>query len=345
MNNKLNKIFIGFVITSCVGFSACKKKMPSDVLSKGDMEDVLVDYHIAKAMSENLPVDERYKEALYMDYVYQKNGTTKDAFDHSLEWYSRNTDDFAKIYEKVIKRLASKREDIKTQIAEGGDDEQQQQSETGDVVNVWHKQKIYKLTKAPASNKFYFTILPDANYKERDALQWNLRCTFISARNNQQEAVMGLTIKYVNDSIISDTRNITSTGLYNIRIQNNSSCKIGEIKGFVYYTKNSGYPQDALIVDNIALTRYHANGGAAAGHPTVSTTTPVNQPVPIKDSVLKPGTKPAPQQVQPVNLDSLNRIINSGMPRRRSAKNKTNDVRILRESNQNQNQTPQGIKK
>ncbi len=341
MNNKLNKIFIGFVITSCVGFSACKKKMPSDVLSKGDMEDVLVDYHIAKAMSENLSVDDRYKEALYMDYVYQKNGITKDAFDHSLEWYSRNTDDFAKIYEKVIKRLTSKREDIKAQIAEG-DDDQQQQSETGDVVNVWHKQKIYKLTKASASNKFYFTILPDANYKERDALQWNLRCTFISARNNRQEAVMGLTIKYVNDSIISETRSITSTGLYNIRIQNNSNCKIREIKGFVYYSKNSGYPQDALIVDKIALTRYHNNGAAtSAGHPTTNNSAPVNQPIPIKDSVLK---QVAPQQqVQPVNIDSLNRIMNSGMPRRRSAKNKTNDVRVLRESNPNSN--PQGIKK
>ncbi|WP_321517262.1 DUF4296 domain-containing protein [uncultured Bacteroides sp.] len=333
--NKLNKYFIGFVVAFCIGFSACKKKMPDDVLSKGDMEDVLVDYHIAKAMGDNLLPEERYKQALYLKYVFEKNGTTEEAFDHSLEWYSRNTEDFAKIYEKVNKRLNSKKEDIKNLIAAGGDDEQQQ-SETGDTVNVWHRQKIYKLTKAAATNKFYFTIYPDSNYKERDIILWSIRSTFTSAKEHPQDAVMSLNIKYVNDSIISDTRNIDRSGTYNIRIQNDSEFKIREIKGFVYYNQLSHYPQDALIVDKIMLTRYHIKKGSS-----ITKTPPANRADSLKkDSVKK---REEMHKIEHVGNDSMNRNnqIISG-PRRRSVKNRSNDIRVLHNQ---EIQKPQGIRK
>ncbi len=335
-NNKLNKFFIGFVLTFCIGFSACKKKMPDDVLSKSDMEDVLVDYHIAKAMAENLPSDERYKQALYLDYVFEKNGTTEDAFNHSIEWYSRNTEDFAKIYDKVNKRLSSQKEDIGKLIASSGEDEQQQ-SETGDTVNVWHRQKIYKLTKALATNKFYFTIYPDSNYKERDILLWSIRCTFISAKKHPEDAVMSLNIKYMNDSIISETRNIVRSGKYNIRLQNDSVCKIKEIKGFVYYNQLSHYQQDALIVDKISLIRYHVKNGAKSGIKASS----VNK----VDSLKKDSTKKQEiiQETKQVGNDSLDRNIMKKLgPRRRSVNSRSNDVRIL---NNQPIQKPQGIRK
>ena len=310
--------------------------MPDDVLSKSDMEDVLVDYHIAKAMAENLPSDERYKQALYLDYVFEKNGTTEDAFNHSIEWYSRNTEDFAKIYDKVNKRLSSQKEDIGKLIASSGEDEQQQ-SETGDTVNVWRRQKIYKLTKALATNKFYFTIYPDSNYKERDILLWSIRCTFISAKKHPEDAVMSLNIKYMNDSIISETRNIVRSGKYNIRLQNDSVCKIKEIKGFVYYNQLSHYQQDALIVDKISLIRYHVKNGAKSGIKASS----VNK----VDSLKKDSTKKQEiiQETKQVGNDSLDRNIMKKLgPRRRSVNSRSNDVRIL---NNQPIQKPQGIRK
>ncbi len=335
--NKLNKYFIGFVVAFCIGFSACKKKMPDDVLSKGNMEDVLVDYHIAKAMSENLPPEERYKQALYLDYVFKKNGITEEVFDHSLAWYSRNTEDFAKIYERVNKRLSSQKEDIKNLIASSSDDEQQQ-SETGDTVNVWHKQKIFKLTKAAVSNKFYFTIYPDSNYRERDILLWSIRCTFISAKEHPQEAFMSMNVEYVNDSVISDSRPITYSGQYNIRIQNESSCKIRAIKGFVYYSQLSHYPQDALIVDKISMTRLHIKSN---GSTYFVKSSPVSKPDSVKkDSVKK---QVVIQETKQVGHDSLirNDIRTSG-PRRRSVRVKSNEERLI---NSQQNQQPQGTRK
>ena len=145
--------------------------------------DVLVDYHLAKAMALNLPPEEHYKQALYMNYVFEKYGITEEAFDHSLEWYSRNTEDFVKIYDEVTKRLTSQKEDITNLIASSGENEQQQ-SQTGDTVNVWHKQKLYKLTQSKATNKFFFTIYPDSNYKEKDIILWSIRCSFVSAKQH-----------------------------------------------------------------------------------------------------------------------------------------------------------------
>jgi len=74
-----------------------------------------------------------------------------------------------KIYDEVTKRLTSQKEDITNLIASSGESEQQQ-SQTGDTVNVWRKQKLYKLTQSKATNKFFFTIYPDSNYKEKDII-------------------------------------------------------------------------------------------------------------------------------------------------------------------------------
>ena len=320
MKNKLNKLFIGFVVAFCFGFSACKKKMPNDVLSKGEMEDVLVDYHMAKAMGENLPYSEQYKQTLYVDYVFKKHDITKEAFNSSLEWYSRHTEDFVKIYEKVNKRLNSQRDEIKDLLASSN--EEHQQSETGDTVNVWHKQKIYKLTQSIATNKFYFTIYPDSNYKDRDILLWKIRCTFISAKEHTQDAVMSLSIRYLNDSVISETRNISQSGIYNIRLQNDSAQKIREIKGFVYYNHLSHYLEDALIVDKIELIRYHVKNSTK---PTITNSQ-------TKGEAMKIDTAQKHQMQGPKTLvnDSSNRNgVRSSMPRRRNIMKGSNDVRVI----------------
>lgn len=333
MNNKLNKIFIGFVIASCCGFSACKKKMPGDVLSKSEMEDVLVDYHLAKAMADNLPPEEHYKQALYMKAVYEKYGITEEDFNSSLEWYSRHTEDLVKIYGKVEKRLLDQKNEVKELLASSGSDEQQH-SATGDTVNIWSKQKVYKLTQAAATNKLCFTIYPDSNFKERDIFVWSIRCTFVSAKQHPEDAVMSLSIKYENDSVISQTRNITNSGKYTIRIQNDSPSRIREIKGFVYYNHLSQYQQDALIVDKIALTRYHVKG--VPGRP-VETTSNVNVVDTMKlDSANRPPVQP---EVKPA-ADTLKKAeINSAMPRRRSINKKMS-------GNPNENQiTPERSRK
>ena len=71
--------------------SACKVKRPDSVISESEMENLLYDYHIAKAMGENMPGGENYKKALYVEAVFKKYGTTEEVFDSSMVWYTRNT--------------------------------------------------------------------------------------------------------------------------------------------------------------------------------------------------------------------------------------------------------------
>ena len=81
--------------------AGCKVKRPKEVFSEKKMEDILYDYHIAKAMGDNVSYTDNYKKALYMEYVFRKNGTTEEVFDSSMVWYTRNTEILSKIYENV----------------------------------------------------------------------------------------------------------------------------------------------------------------------------------------------------------------------------------------------------
>lgn len=289
--------------------------MPSNVLSKGDMEDVLVDYHIAKTMGESLPYEEHYKQVLYMDYVFKKHGITESDFNASLEWYSRHAEDFAKIYEKVNKKLSAQKDDINHQIAttENGT----QESGKGDSVNVWRKQKLYKLTQSNFTSKVNFTIYPDSNYKERDIMLWSLRATFVSAQKHNQNAVMSMHIKYVNDSILINTRKISQSGEFKIRLQNDSLCKIKEVSGFVYYNNEGKYQQDALIIDKISLMRYHAKKSSKKSTTSPSKNIPLNSDT-VKEITTKQIKLDTATKVRNIQPTVVNSSVSTSIPRRRT---------------------------
>ena len=67
----------GFWALLAVVMVACKVERPGYVLSDGVMEKVLYDYHIAKAMGENLDYNEQYKRTLYLNAVFKKHNITK----------------------------------------------------------------------------------------------------------------------------------------------------------------------------------------------------------------------------------------------------------------------------
>ena len=45
------------------------------------MENLLYDYHLAKSMGDNLPYNENYKKALYLDAVLKKYGKKEAVLD------------------------------------------------------------------------------------------------------------------------------------------------------------------------------------------------------------------------------------------------------------------------
>lgn len=80
--------------------SACKVKRPDSVISESEMENLLYDYHIAKAMGENMPGGENYKKALYVEAVFKNMVRQKKFSTH--QWYG--IPEIQKYYRKSMRK-------------------------------------------------------------------------------------------------------------------------------------------------------------------------------------------------------------------------------------------------
>ena len=135
------------VILLAFGLTACQVKRPDTVISDAKMENVLYDFHIAKAMGEEVPYSESYKRVLYIESVYRKHGITQADFDTSMVWYARHPDALTKVYEKVNQRLKAERDGINHLIALR--DNKPKESSPGDSIDVWRGRHICYLTGTP----------------------------------------------------------------------------------------------------------------------------------------------------------------------------------------------------
>lgn len=241
--------------------TGCKVRKPEGVLSETKMENLLYDYHIAKAMGESLPYNESYKKALYVKNVFKKHGTTEAVFDSSMVWYTRNTELLAKIYEKVNTRLKSQRDQINHLVALRT--KTPPTSAPGDSIDVWAWQRTVLLSNIPLNNKFTFVLPSDTNFKKRDILQWEVNYRFLDNRaDSTNEAIMAMQIVYENDSTYtSQLKKVNASGIHNIRLLSDT-LTIKEIRGFIYYPENKDIR--SVLTNGISLIRYHHTDSIAA---------------------------------------------------------------------------------
>lgn len=248
-----NRIQWYSVILLVFCFTACQMKRPDTVLSDAKMENVLYDFHIAKAMGEDIPYNESYKRVLYIESVYKKYGITQADFDSSMVWYARNPETLTKIYEKVNTRLKAERDGINHLIAIR--DNKPKESLPGDSIDVWTLRHICQLTGMPLNNKLTFSIPVDTNFKDRDTLKWTVRFRFPNGTDNTASPLMAMQILYAKDTI-SELLKVNKSGIKTLSLAADTLGEIKEIRGFIYYPmqKSSQY----LIADRIELMRYHA---------------------------------------------------------------------------------------
>lgn len=234
--------------------TACQVKRPETVLTDAKMEDVLYDFHIAKAMGEEVPYNESYKRVLYIESVYKKHGITQADFDTSMVWFARHPDALTKIYEKVNTRLKAERDGINHLIALR--DHKPKESAPGDSIDVWIWQHIYHLTGMPLDNKLTFTLPSDTNFKDRDTLRWTVRFRFPEGAPDSLTAPrMAMQILYAKDTV-SGMLKVGKAGTETISLTADTAGAIKEIRGFIYYPMQSS--ARTLLADRISLMRYHA---------------------------------------------------------------------------------------
>lgn len=246
----MNKIitFIGFVWL--ILFSSCDSKYPGNVLSPDEMESFLYDYHIAQAMGNNLNATESYKRELLIDYVYRKHHVSHAVFDSSLVWYTRHSDELEKIYLKLSDRISKEKN-----ILNADNHADQAVTASGDTVNIWLNKKLYLLTASKYTNKVSFIIKTDTSYHQRDIYKWSGNFIFLPTNSpNGQEAVMTFRIRYANDSVATETKEIRTLGENSIYLVADPVHRIKDVSGYVYYLSDN-----RMLLSNIRLMRYHQN--------------------------------------------------------------------------------------
>lgn len=243
-----------FLLAFCL--TACQVKRPKVVLPDAKMENVLYDYHIAKAMGEEVAYSENYKRVLFIESVFKKHGITQADFDTTMAWYARNPEALAKVYEKVNVRLKAERDGINHLIALR--DNKPDESLPGDSIDVWVWQSIYRLTGMPLDNLITFTLPSDSNFHDRDTLRWSVRFRFHSGMPDSIHApLMAMQVQYEKrDSVIGISERVTSAGIKTLSLNADTLGAIKEVRGFIYYPMQPSLRP--LLTDSISLMRYHA---------------------------------------------------------------------------------------
>lgn len=282
------QICLGSAALLVLTLSACKVERPDTVLSDGQMEDILYDYHIARAMGEEIPHNDSYKRVLYVDAVFRKHGITEAQFDTSMVWFSRNPTVIAEIYERVNKRLKTQRDRYNNLIAIR--DNRPKISPEGDSVNVWLELPHYQLTGTPFDNKLTFALTADTNYYDRDTLRWKARFHYLADAGTDTVSVpvMALQVEYEKDTTLSTLRHVKQPGMYELSLWADTFGAIKQVRGFIYYPTQLS-PR-TLTVDRLSLMRFHATDSLPASMRGDSAQTEASSPAPEVET-----RTPAPQ--------------------------------------------------
>lgn len=257
MKKAQNNRFVVLLIFAALLVVSCKKGIPKELMQPSELENFLVDYHLAKAMGDELPYDKRYQQTFLIDYVYQKHHTDKSVFDSSMVYYTRHTEELSKIYDRVKARLKTQQGTLDELIAL--QENKPRLSPEGDSVDVWYFRRIHILNEYLLSNKLHFKLTTDSNYKSRDRIVWSANYSFMPSDEDSlrtDAAIMSLAIRFLNDSVLVKEKRIAESGVDSLELFTDSAYLFKEIKGFIYYINDDSLKRE-LLLNDVKLMRYH----------------------------------------------------------------------------------------
>ena len=235
---------------------SCSPNRPFNVLSEGDMEDVMVDYHLALAMAELQTGDLQENRYILTQAALKKHDVTEAEFDTSLVYWCRNSEKFVKVCERVSQRL--------TYMAESQGVERQEKNPysylatEGDTANIWHLRKGVVVIPNIVDNIYSFSIEADSTYRPGDYFLWAFKTQFLSS-DHYNEAYALLSVHYANDSISGTSLRLGSSRQNEIRLTCPLKFKdvpIRSINGTIYMPlRDKGF--GILALNSFVLVRYH----------------------------------------------------------------------------------------
>ncbi|MBQ9362703.1 MAG: DUF4296 domain-containing protein [Bacteroidaceae bacterium] len=243
------------ILLALVTFASCKKT-PSGILSKGDMEDVLFDYHLTQGMIDQMNSEQRLQNQRYLDAVFQKHGITEAEFDSSMVWYNRDGVLLKEIYSNLNKRYKDLDEELK--LKSGNNNLLTTFSQTGDTANIWTGDQLILLRPRNLLNIEVFTLKADSSFSRKDAFKLYANAYFIKEIKDDRDCYLtiGLTIEYKNGKTIGSCRTVDYNGPIELGVEASAKDDIEAMHGYFYY-RGKETMRNLVIINQIALVRMH----------------------------------------------------------------------------------------
>ena len=266
----MKKLMICLVAVMALLFcvSSCKPSLPSGVLSKGKMTDILYDYHLALAMAHMDDNGDKGQSLAYREAVLRKHDVTSAEFDSSMVYYMRHTELLEDVYKDLTDRYNNEITAMGGSAKEGG--EFANLSATGDTANVWNLATSMVFMPVKPFNSTSFDIKVDSTFHKGDRLMLDFDAQFIY-QDGMRNGVAMLAVQFGNDSIAQRTIMIQSTQHYSVELSDADSLGIKSVKGyFMLMNDDNGTGVSSqttlklLFLEHIKLIRMHPQKPVAA---------------------------------------------------------------------------------
>lgn len=267
---RMKKLMICLVAVMALLFcvSSCKPSLPSGVLSKGKMTDILYDYHLALAMAHMDDNGDKGQSLAYREAVLRKHDVTSAEFDSSMVYYMRHTELLEDVYKDLTDRYNNEITAMGGSAKEGG--EFANLSATGDTANVWNLAASMVFMPVKPFNSTSFDIKVDSTFHKGDRLMLDFDAQFIY-QDGMRNGVAMLAVQFGNDSIAQRTIMIQSTQHYSVELSDDDSLGIKSVKGyFMLMNDDNGTGVSSqttlklMFLEHIKLIRMHPQKPVAA---------------------------------------------------------------------------------
>ncbi len=234
----------------------CKPTVPSQYIQPDDMEAILYDYHLAKALSQLELGDASGKEySIYIHSILKKHQVTEAEFDSSLVYYYGHIDRLKSIYEHVNERLEEEAERIGASV--GDISQYSQYGASGDTANIWTGPSDVLLIPRPTKNRFEFTVKADSSFLVGDSFMFQFMNESIS-QMSAQNTMAFICAEYEGDSIQQYHSYVSMNGTTQLRVQANKSLKLKELRGFIYLGQDERRDiRTLMFISQIQFIRFH----------------------------------------------------------------------------------------
>lgn len=305
----MKKLMICLVAVMALLFSvsSCKPSLPSGVLSKGKMTDILYDYHLALAMAHMDDNGDKGQSLAYREAVLRKHDVTSAEFDSSMVYYMRHTELLEDVYKDLTDRYNNEITAMGGSAKEGG--EFANLSATGDTANVWTLAASMVFMPVKPFNSTSFDIKVDSTFHKGDRLMLDFDAQFIY-QDGMRNGVAMLAVQFGNDSIAQLTIMIQSTQHYSVELSDADSLGIKSVKGYFMLMNgddgtgvSSQTTLKLMFLEHIKLIRMHPQKPVAApavSSPSVSSDSLRRDSASSDGKPLRPLKEMKPMKAEPL---------------------------------------------